>query len=194
MPDCDYCGSSFDDDDEYLRHLGKKHYDDLSNLERKRVDDVSEDEDSAVWSYVALGAVGLVFAGIFYFLIFGGGGGGNQYTTVQPGQVGTAHVHGNIDVVIDGQEIDFSRSRYQLQDRRCHFEGGGGERWHVHATDVTLGYGMSTLGIMIDGNEVTFDGETYTNATVEVNGRSVDASSYVLNEGDQVRIVANGTA
>jgi len=101
--------------------------------------------------------------------------------------------------VIDGERIDFSQSEYQVVDRRFHFEGGDGERWHVHATDVTLGYGMGTLGINIDGNNVTFDGTTYsdsdpnTDVTVEVNGQSVDASRYVLKEGDRVRIAVETT-
>jgi len=141
--------------------------------------------------YVALVAVVVAFAGIFYFLLFGGSG--NEYTDVQPGQPGTEHLHGGMDVVIDGEELDFSQRRYQVQDRAFHFEGGDGERWHVHATDVTYGYGMSTLGILIDGNNVTFNGTTYTGATVEVNGNSVDVSEYVLNEGDQLRVVANET-
>lgn len=199
MPDCDYCGDAFDDEDDYLRHLADNHYEELGRVEKKRVGDLTGDEESNIFVYVGVGVVLLGIAAALYFVFFGGNGGGGEFTAVEPGQAGTAHVHGTIEVVIDGERIDFSQREYQVQDRRFHFEGGRGQRWHVHATDVTLGYGMSTLGIGIDGNSVTFNGTTYsdsdpnTDVTVEVNGRSVDASRYVLRDGDRVRIAVNRT-
>jgi sulfur carrier protein ThiS len=53
---------------------------------------------------------------------------------------------------------------------------------------------MSTLGIGVTNDSVTYEGETYrsgpnTTVTVHVNGNSVRPSEYVLQEGDRIRIV-----
>jgi len=101
------------------------------------------------------------------------------------------HIHGDIDFVVEGEEIDFSAERYQSGHRHFHFEGGAAEPWHAHSWSVTLGYAMSTLdGIELADGEVTYDGTTYEDPTVEVNGESVDPDEYFLKDGDSVRIVA----
>ncbi|HMB50062.1 MAG TPA: hypothetical protein VKM69_05325 [Natronoarchaeum rubrum] len=106
------------------------------------------------------------------------------------------HIHGDIEFVVEGEEIDFSAERYQSGHQHFHFEGGAADPWHAHSWSVSLGYAMSTLdGIDVTGGEVTYDGTTYTDedVTVEVNGESVDPDEYFLKDGDSVRIVAGGT-
>jgi len=103
------------------------------------------------------------------------------------------HIHGDIEFVVEGEEIDFSAERYQSGHRHFHFEGGAADPWHAHSWSVSLGYAMSTLdGIDVTDGEVTYDGTTYTDEelTVEVNGESVDPDEYFLKDGDSVRIVA----
>ena len=127
---------------------------------------------------------------------------GSNAASLTPHDNGAVHYHGDITVTIDGRTLDFSQRRYQLQNDHFHFENGVGDRWHVHSRDVTLAYAMRTVGVDVTRNSVTFDGTTYrdseqgTTVTVEVNGESVDPSSYVLQEGDTIRIVAerNGSA
>lgn len=113
------------------------------------------------------------------------------------------HAHGNITFVVDGEEVDFSRDKYQSADHSqyFHFEGGDADPWHAHSTNVTLGYAMSTLdGINVTSDSVTYENRTYvdgengTSATVEVNGDTVDPNEYVLKDGDEVRIVVETDA
>jgi sulfur carrier protein ThiS len=108
------------------------------------------------------------------------------------------HVHGSITFAVDGEEVDFSRDKYQSSDHNqfFHFEGGASDPWHAHSANVTLGYAMSTLdGINVTADSVTYENETYvdgengTSVMVEVNGDPVDPDDYALKDGDSVRIV-----
>ena len=106
---------------------------------------------------------------------------------------------GGIEVTITGDTVDFSQPEYQnpQENRRFHFEGGDGSEWHAHATGVTLEYGMSTLGIGVGENSVTFDGTEYVDGEgyeviIQVNGEDV-SPDYVLTDGDDIRIVVRET-
>jgi len=200
MPDCDYCGESFADEDAYLSHLAADHEEgELGAIDRRRVAGHQGDsEGSGLPVGPILLAALLAFAGaIVVYVTFSLGGGGGQGSC-------STHCHGTINVTIDGTEIDFSQQRYQLQADRFHFEAGNGEIWHTHASGVTLGEAMSTLGIDVSENTVTFQGTTYrdgdegTEVVVEAAGEPVDPESYVLqgvsnpdnvDQADHVRIV-----
>ncbi|WP_225336113.1 hypothetical protein [Halomicrobium urmianum] len=110
------------------------------------------------------------------------------------------HVHGHMNVTVAGEELDFSRSKYQSNDRYFHFENGEGEYWHAHSSNVTLDYALDSLsGINASGETVTVDGTTYdggdadTTVTVEVDGESVSPSEYFLKDGDDVSITIERT-
>jgi len=192
MPECDHCGATFDAENPYLDHLESEHPDDLGAIERRRLDDRHASGDGLPMGPIAIGGVLLITAGVLaYLLVFSGGGSDG------PQNVGSVHYHGTINVTIEGEQIDFSKQQYQVQDDAFHFEGGVGDRWHVHAQQVRLAYALSTLGIEINETSVTFDGDTYRDGvqgqsvSVTVNGDPVDPDSYVLQKGDHVRIVAN---
>ena len=212
MPDCSYCGESFDGDREHLTHLRDAHEEELGTIDRRRVEDELESPDDGEFPTgpVVLGIVLSVAVAIVGYVIFVAGSGGgngtvNGITVAQlPGQVSEgAHAHGQINVTIDGRTLDFSRSQYQLQADAFHFEGGDGSVWHKHAPSVTLEYGMATLGIDVSRNSVTFEETTYrdsdpgTTVTVTVDGRPVDPETYELTgtttddaqDGDFIRIV-----
>ena len=58
---------------------------------------------------------------------------------------------------------------------------------------MTLEYGMSTLGIGVGENSVTFNGTEYVDGEgyeviIQVNGEDV-SPDYVLTDGDDIRIV-----
>jgi len=201
VEECDHCGQEFDDEETYLRHLRDEHESDLSAIEVRRVAGLDTDDDRSVVAYA--GAVGaVVVAGLLAYLLFfsggsGGGPGGVNAASAEttPTALGAAHYHGQIQVEIGGERLDFSRDRFQLQADAFHFEGGTGARWHGHARDVTLAWAMETLGIEVTNESVTYDGTTYRDGegatvTVEVNGEPVDPETYVLREGDSIRIVA----
>jgi len=203
MPDCDYCKESFGDEDTYLQHLKSEHKGELSRIDQRRVSGGDSDDSGGLpVGPIVIGLSIVIGLGMMGAVIFVSGGGDGE-----PDAYGTAHDHGTIEMSVMGEAVDFSQDRYQLRADRFHFEGGNGDVWHAHATGVTLEWAMSTLGIELTENSVTYQGTTYsdddpnTNVTVAVNGESVDPGSYVLQgapdtspqDGDQVQIIVEET-
>jgi hypothetical protein len=204
MPDCSYCGDAFDAEGEYLDHLAAEHESELSAIDHRRLKQ-REDDDSGlpIGPLVLGGVIGVALLLVVYVTVFLGDGSSTAAGDVaqQPGEMGSAHEHGTINVTIDGRTLDFSRERYQLAADRFHFEDGT-DVWHKHATGVTVEYAMSTLGIEVSENSVRFDGTTYnesdpgTSITITVNGEPVDPATYVVQgesaanaeQGDHIRI------
>jgi sulfur carrier protein ThiS len=203
MPDCSYCTQSFDTEDAYRDHLAETHTDEMGRIDRRRVSDRLDSEEQRLSAGLIVGAIlgVLLIGGGAYVLFTGGtGSGGATASGGQPSALGSIHIHGSMVMTVDGERIDFSKEKYQVQDRYFHFEGGNGDRWHVHGKGVTLQYGMQTLGINVTNNSVTFNGTTYrdgnpnTSVTVAVNGEPVNPATYVLKDGDSIRITANRTS
>lgn len=206
MPDCSYCEETFDAEGEYLEHLATEHETELSAIDRRRVEQRDDDDSGLpVGPLILGGVIGVALLLVVYVTLFLGDGSPAAAGDVaqEPGELDTAHEHGTIDVTIDGQTLDFSRERYQLAAQRFHFEGGT-DIWHKHATGVTIEYAMSTLGIGVSEDSVTFDGTTYnesdpgTSITITANDEPVDPETYVIQgaqsaadaaQGDHVRIV-----
>lgn len=210
MPDCDYCGATFDEEDAYLAHLREEHGDELGPIDRRRVDEADE-ADGIPLGPLALGGVVVVAAAVVAYVVFvaggagdgGGSGDGGTVNGIEVAQTPTGpafqgvHYHGTITMTVTGDRVDFSRQRYQLQADAFHFENPEGTvpyRWHAHAPGITLEYAMATLGIHVTDDSVTFAGTTYTDGegyrvVVAVDDEDVDPAEYVLKEGDRVRIV-----
>ena len=195
MPECDYCGATHDGEGAHLDHLESEHYDELGPIDKRRVDDRGSGFGVPVGP-IAIGVVLVAAAGILGYVVFvaGGGGGGSNI-----GSAGSAHYHGTINVTITGDEFDFSESRWKRprENPRFHFEGASDDRWHAHATGVTLEYGMSTIGIGVEEDAITWDGQRYTDGEgyeviIQVNGNDV-SPNYVLKDGDHIRIVVRET-
>ncbi len=207
MPSCSHCGAEFDDEEAYLDHLAAEHEGELGRIEQRRVADrTGEDSEGIPTGPAVLGVVLLLgVAIVVYVLLFMGADPPRDGQT--PGAYGSAHEHGTVEMVVLGEQVDFSQDQYQLQADRFHFESDNGRVWHAHATGVTLAWGMSTLGIELGENNVTYQGTTYSDASenysvsVTVDGQSVDPTSYVLDgvsdgnpeNGDAVRIVVEST-
>jgi len=200
MPDCDYCGESFDGEDAYLNHLADEHANELGPIDRRKVEGQGAGTDDIV-SSIPTGPLALVFvigvsiALIVYVTFFFGGGSASGPGSGEPYNVGSVHYHGTINMTVTGERVDFSRSEYQLQADAFHFESNEGRRWHAHAQGVTLQWAMQSLDINVTENSVTFEGTTYRDSDpdvsveVTVNDQSVVPSEYVLQEGDHIRIV-----
>jgi molybdopterin converting factor small subunit len=201
VPDCDYCEASFESEDDYLNHLEDSHYEELGRIDRRRIGLEGGEEDGGFSTdTLLLGGTGALVVGLLGLVLFlvlssGGGSGSSIDAQQQPQNVGSVHTHGTIEMVVDGQQVDFSQGKYQLQADAFHFERGVGTRWHVHAQEVTFEWAMASLGIDVTESTVTYEGATYrdsdsnTNVTVTVNGESVTPSEYVLREGDEIRII-----
>lgn len=192
MPDCRYCDESFAEEANYHDHLRTDHADELGPIDRRRIG--SDGGGGGLpTGPLALGLVLVASAAVVGYIIFLPGGGGGS--GAGPQNLGSVHYHGSMEVVIDGERLDFSRPEYQLQADAFHFEANEGTRWHVHAESVTLAWAMDSLGIGVTGDTVTFEGTIYddadpnTTVTITVDGEPVTPSSYLLQEGDAVRIV-----
>lgn len=194
MPDCGYCDASFDDEAAYLDHLRAVHDDELGPIDRRRV--ATDASGGLPTGPLAIALVVIAAAVVVGYVIFlPGGGGGTDGDG--PRNVGGVHFHGTIEMVVDGEPVDFSQPEYQRpgQQPAFHFEGGDGTTWHGHAEGVTLAYAMSTLDIDVTASAVTFEGTRYddadpdTTVRVTVNGEPVAPGDYVLQDGDAVRIV-----
>lgn len=198
MPSCRYCDDSFEDEDVYLSHLEADHYDELSRIDRRRVDQQST--SSSTSQPLIYGAVILLVIGIAGFLLFNplGGNGTDEAPSAPPTphNLGAVHYHGTINMTVDGDRVDFTADKYKRpqENPAFHFEGVNDRRWHVHAQGVTLHYAMATLDIKVIPTEVIYDGVVYREEDpgieiiIEVNDESVDPRTYVLSDGDHVHI------
>lgn len=214
MPDCDYCGDTFEDEQSHLEHLREEHGGELGAIDRRRVDSAltAEGDGEFPTGPLVLGVViGVsVLIGAYFVFAGGSGNGGGTVNGIDvertPGQVSqAAHEHGTIEMTVDGRRVDFGEPEYQRPREfgAFHFEGGDGRVWHKHAPGVTLEYAMATLGIDVGADSVAVGGETYresdpgTNVSITVDGEPVDPATYELQgtsaadaaEGDTVRIV-----
>ena len=79
------------------------------------------------------------------------------------GELRSAHLHADVKVYINGQQIDFSQRKYQLQNSFIHFEDGIGDIIHTHATGLTIGHMLKSLGIDFDNNCIVVEGQSYCN-------------------------------
>jgi hypothetical protein len=207
MPECSYCGETFEEETAHLRHLEAEHAGELGTIDRRRIAALGDEDDEFPTGPVVLGGVFLIaVAVVAYVILFAGGGGA---AGDGPGSMGSAHEHGTMEMVVLGEPVDFSQDQYQIAADRFHFEGGVGQVWHTHATGVTLEWAMGTLPeIEVTADSVTYQGTTYEaedptyEVIVEVNGEPVDPAEHVLEgvsdpnraeQGDAVRIVVRET-
>lgn len=208
MPECDYCGDSFDGESAYQSHLKREHEDELSRVDKRRVEGTESEESISIGAIV----IGLMVVGGFlvagYVAVIGGGFG-------EDGPHGDIHEHGTFEVIIDGEPVDFDQSQYIEQDPHFHFHGGDRVDqstqyvFHVHSMGVTIEYALESLGFEIasDGSELTVGDETYrdedpdTSISVTVDGESVEPGDHELGggsvsearngEGDDVSIIVS---
>lgn len=202
MPECNHCDDEFNSEKKLAKHYKKQHEEDLSRIEQKLVEKHSFASDFNLGDYAGAFAIGFIIlvaiAAIAWGFLFSGGGDSSssaQDAKIEPTAVGSVHHHGNMEVVVGPSTVDFSQSKYQLQDRAFHFERGNGETWHAHAQGVSLEYALETLGFKdVTQNSVTFNGQTYAESdgdTVEfiVNNRKVNPREYTLQDGDEIRVL-----
>lgn len=77
------------------------------------------------------------------------------------GQLGSAHLHADAKVYINGQSIDFSQRKYQLASSFIHFEEGIGDVIHTHATGLTVGHMFKSLGMDFSNNCIAVEKQDY---------------------------------
>ncbi|MDY6766481.1 MAG: hypothetical protein SVW77_03870 [Candidatus Nanohaloarchaea archaeon] len=204
---CDRCGRKVESRREEIDHVLEQHAETLTSHEKdelKRERNQLEEGGGLslpvsprtlgtavlVIAAVAAAGYGAVSAGVISFSTSGNTG----PTGAAVGPAGSTHEHAQFSVLVDGEEIDFSRDRYQMQSQKVHFEAGNGQRIHVHATGVTIGYALESLGLGINASCLTVHDSTYcengsTTLTTTVNGNAIqDAASHVIRDGETIRI------
>jgi len=183
MPECEYCGASFGNEETYLTHLGDEHGDELGRIDRRRVEQHQSDEstvDIPTGPAVLVGIILVAAAFVTYLAVF----------SDQNQAAGSSHIHGTITMTIDGEEVTVVQ---EGGSAAFHFHGDS-RQWHVEARDVSLKQALSIVGVEISEGQVTYDGSTYresssnTTITIEVNGQQVVPGEYTLQDGDTVRI------
>lgn len=206
MAECDYCGQAFDGEEALLGHMRDEHEGELGRIDQRRVADLEGDGDGLPTGPIALAFIIFASAAVVAFVIFGGGSSGANTGDVAQTPYGQAHEHGTMEVVILGEQVDFSQSKYQVADQQFHFEGGDGRVWHAHAQGITVEYALATLDIDVNESSVTYQGTTYRDGEgysveITVNGEPVNPKTHVLEgasasnpeAGDHVEVVVERT-
>ncbi len=110
------------------------------------------------------------------------------------GSLKSTHIHADVKVYINGKAIDFSQRKYQLTTSFIHFEEGIGDVVHIHATGLTVGHLLKSLGMDINNNCILYEGENYCNENNKklrfyVNGQpNNEFSNYIMQDLDKVLV------
>lgn len=91
------------------------------------------------------------------------------------GEYNSEHVHAAFMIVVDGKQIDFSESKYQLKSRFIHVENNDGTTLHRHATGVPFGDFLKSVGMDIIGQCIVLD----------------DGTKHCNNDGSRLRFFLN---
>jgi hypothetical protein len=113
------------------------------------------------------------------------------------GPVGSAHEHAAFAIKINGKQIDFSQSKYQVQSRLIHVEGGDGTTLHRHATGVPFAEFLKSVNMNIENGCITLDdGKQYCNNEDNnklrffINGNETESiNNYVINPNDRILVI-----
>lgn len=114
------------------------------------------------------------------------------------GMLNSAHEHAVFAVILDGQQIDFSQSKYQVGSTRnsyIHMEGGDGTTLHRHSTNVPVGEFLKSVKMDISNNcFVRDDGQQFCNDGAKqlrsfVNGTEQAIMDYVLKPNDRILVI-----
>ncbi len=140
-----------------------------------------------------LGAVGIILA--YSALVFVQSPSSTLDAPPNAGPIGSDHSHIATMLMILGEPIDFALQSFQVKNRFIHFEGLDGFTAHRHATGVSMGFFLETLGIKLDDQcIILYDGrELCTNEDYSlkfyVNHEPVSSlRDYVGNDGDRILI------
>jgi hypothetical protein len=169
MLDCEYCDKEFDNETELHIHWGEEHEDELNSHQQEKVKKAEREKDKQrqrkkakrkeYRNYALMGVllIGLVAGGAALApkLSFLSGGSGNL------GATGSAHYHADFSVAIEGEEVDFSQSRYQVVSNKAHVEGGNGDVVHAHATGAHFRFFLRTLGFDYNATYLKTPNEEY---------------------------------
>jgi hypothetical protein len=114
------------------------------------------------------------------------------------GPLGSAHEHAAFLVKVNGQNIDFSQPKYQVQSDYIHVENGDGTTLHRHATNVTFADFLKSIKMDIDKknnclvftNGTEYCDDNNNKLKTFINGNSTKSiSEYILNNNDRLLVI-----
>ena len=110
------------------------------------------------------------------------------------GPLKSAHLHADVKVYINNNQIDFSQRKYQITTSFIHFEDGIGDVIHTHAAGLTVGHMFKSVGMNLNYNCLTVGSESYCNGGNKklgfyVNGKlNNDFDNHVIQDLDKYLI------
>ncbi|MGY5144338.1 MAG: hypothetical protein ACW9XH_07620 [Candidatus Nitrosopumilus sp. bin_32a] len=112
------------------------------------------------------------------------------------GQFGSEHAHAALAVFVNGDQLDFSHPKFQIQSKYIHFENDNPYLVHKHATDVPLDMLFASFGLKItpDCIELSYQASQYctdkdNSMTFLVNGKSIsNINLYEIRHSDRILI------
>lgn len=115
------------------------------------------------------------------------------------GDLGSSHHHATFLIFVNGELYRFNKAEQYEADARAHLHHYSFAEIHNHATNVTLGYFLNTVGIQLNKSCLTIEGAQYcTNETHSlkflVNGKpattygeqiTADWDKYLISYGNE---------
>lgn len=121
--------------------------------------------------------------------------GKDMFAMLDIGALGSIHEHADFKMYINGQAFDLSQQKYQVRVQFVHVEEGIGEVIHSHASGITLGHFLNSLGFqMTEKCLITDKPESFCNTglktlKVYINGKKIDnPSAYVIKDFDKILV------
>lgn len=137
---CPHCGKEFDSESSMNQHSSDAH---STTHHKPRGIKISKS--------VLYGIGGIVFVAIIVAYFAFAPQSGESYST-NFGPLGSTHIHADIGVFLDGEQITPLSVKYFVRAREVHVESGAGAGSviHMHATGVPLGHFFKTIGMSFD--------------------------------------------
>jgi len=116
------------------------------------------------------------------------------------GPRGSAHNHADFKVYILGKPLNLNSPQFQVMEDITHLENNDGDLLHTHATGITLGYFLGSLGMDLNNECITTNtGNQYCNlgkATLKVYAKNqfsnwvqvYDPADYLINDLDKILV------
>ncbi|HEX2406545.1 MAG TPA: hypothetical protein VHJ38_04975 [Nitrososphaeraceae archaeon] len=134
-----------------------------------------------------------IIAGISIYLFYQ-----NTLSVAGFGALGSAHEHAAFLVKVNGQNIDFSQPKYQVQSDYIHVENGDGTTLHRHATNVTFVDFLKSINMDIDKknnclvftNGTEYCSDNNNKLRTFINGNSTNSiSDYIITNNDRLLVI-----
>jgi hypothetical protein len=168
-----------------------------NNKKKKSYFDITRKKRSKNLKTVILPIIAalVIIAGISIYLFSQ-----NTLSVAGFGPLGSAHEHAAFLVKVNGQNIDFSQPKYQVQSDYIHVENGDGTTLHRHSTNVTFADFLKSINMDIDrknnclvftnGTKYCDNDDNDNKLRIFINENSTNSiSDYILKNNDRLLVM-----